>query len=996
MKHFNSRRTRSRILGLVTLSASALFGMMSCTPDYDLDKRMPEWLGSSIYETLKEGFVNDNKLDPDLYGKRYSFKNFTRLIEDLDQVKILAKTGSKTLFVADDEAFDSFFAKGVFKTAAGNPVNCYDSLTVAQKNMILKGSMLNNVYQVAMLSSSEGPTLGDCMRRISSVSIYDTIPYVTYDKMPDSKFWKYYKDNKKNIVMMQDGSEKPMVFFVNKFLQMKKIEDTDYDFLFRQGPDYGGSKPARKQGEASVNGVKIEFQNKKCFNGFLHVMSDVIYSLPSMAEYLEEAENTQIYSSILNRFCAPYRGPELNEFQINVDRLVREGVISLKYTPGTDSIYQKRYFAERTYNVRTGAETKNNRDPNNHVIPERELLRYDPGWNSYFSPVTSTATNVAIQQNMGVMIVPTDEAMVDWWKRQPMRQKYGHVADEYLTLEHKDSVISDIMGVDAFVIVKLLRNGQLSSLVGSVPSKFADVLDDANDPMGIKTDDVVDVKMCCNGAIYLTQKVFGPVAYRSVSYPTLVDESLEIINWAIEKYKFGDYLNSMVATYSFFAPMVSKSEDPMLNGKLFFVDPKSFYDKTEGKNATEAMVFNFSKEEDVVYGYLYKYDPVNDSIYGDIIRTYTSSSSDGVIDNRLNELLDYHIIIGNVEDGHSYYQTKGRGTIKFDFDVTDSLSSNPDNYIYKSKVYGGYQLEADLCDTIVKKPVASIIKRYDLSKEGNGRTYAISRPLIPSRNSVFDVLSDSVNYPEFKEFFKLLRGSGLLIGETTGKSPRPIGSQFNISTMSTYHYTVYVPTNASIKALVDTTGGKIPPIYTPQMIDDIIDAYEDLDDEDEQEAMRLKIWEKHKVLAGIPTDSVMPSGYLPKNQFKDFMYTRLKDFVKYHIQDNSIYLGAQFNADLDDVKGGAAQYETAYLNEYQQFVKLSVKPSTAGDALSVTDMAKNVRSVTKNIGETGRPLYNIMCREYEYDSSDTKIETSSYVVIHQIDKPLCNGVVDFH
>lgn len=993
MKHFNFRRTRSRILGLVTLSASALFGVMSCTPDYDLDKKMPEWLGSSIYETLKAGFEGE----VDGVTKNYKFQYFAKLIEDLDQVKILAKTGSKTLFVADDEAFERFFANGVFKTSYGNPVSCYDSLTYAQKTMILKGSMLNNVYQVAMLSSSEGPTLGDCMRRISSVSIYDTITYLTYDKMPNTKYWKYYKENKKNMVIMQDGSARPMVFFVNKFLQMKKIEDDDYDFLFRQG-QYG-SKTARKQGDASVNGVKIEFQNKKCFNGFLHVMSDVIYSLPSMAEYLAEAENTRIFSSILDRFCAPYRDDV--EYTTQVDRLVRDGVISLPYTPGTDSVFQKRYFAERTYRRGQttdgiGSSGANRTDPNHRTIKDRELLRFDPGWNAYFAPVTSTAANVAVQQNMSVMLVPTDEALMDWWRRQPLREKYGHISDAYLN--NKDSVISDIAGVDAYIIVKLLRNGQLASLVGSVPSKFADVLDDANDPMGIKTEDVDDVKMCCNGAVYLTNKVFGPVAYRSVSYPTLVNESLEIINWAIETYKFGDYLNSMVATYSFFAPMVSKSEDPTLEGKLFFVDPKSFYDKAEGKNAMEAIVFSYESDIDHVYAYVYNYDPVNDSIYGSSKNVYVSGSSDKVVENRLNELLDYHIIIGDVEDGHSFYQTKGRGTIRFDFDPNDTISTNPDDYVYRSKVYGGYQLEADLCDTIVKKPTVSIVKRYDLSKEGNGRTYAISRPLIPSRNSVYDVISDSINYPEFKEFYKLVKAApGILISQTTGKKPRQIGSMYNLSTMSTYHYTIYVPDSASLAAVMDTTGGKIPVIYSPAAIDKMIDEYDDLDEDDPNRNVLLqKMWVKHRTMAEIRPDSVMPAAYT-KKIFSDYMYNRLKDFVKYHFQDNSIYMGAKFSADLDDTGAGAANYETAYMNSYQQFVKVKVTPSANADKLTVTDQAGNNRVVSSSsVSSSGRPLYNIMCREYEYDDDNINIETSSYAVIHLIDKPLCNGVAVFH
>ena len=166
MKKSNSLSNRSGLVGIAFFALATIFGVTSCRPDYDLDKRFPEWLGTSIFETLQEGFKDT------ITGKEYKFETYVKLIQDLDQEKILAKTGSKTLFVADDEAFARFFGPNCpFKKADGTPCQSYNDLSVAQKTMILKGSMLNNVYQVAMLSSSEGPKLGDCMRRLSSSSI---------------------------------------------------------------------------------------------------------------------------------------------------------------------------------------------------------------------------------------------------------------------------------------------------------------------------------------------------------------------------------------------------------------------------------------------------------------------------------------------------------------------------------------------------------------------------------------------------------------------------------------------------------------------------------------------------------------------------------------------------------------------------------------------------------------------------------------------------------
>ena len=72
-------------LGVV---AAGCITLTSCQDDYDLDKKEPGWLGSSIY-----GYLEDAG----------NFKNLTRLIDDLDYKEVLNQTGSKTLFAASDE-----------------------------------------------------------------------------------------------------------------------------------------------------------------------------------------------------------------------------------------------------------------------------------------------------------------------------------------------------------------------------------------------------------------------------------------------------------------------------------------------------------------------------------------------------------------------------------------------------------------------------------------------------------------------------------------------------------------------------------------------------------------------------------------------------------------------------------------------------------------------------------------------------------------------------
>ena len=64
-------------------------GLMSSCSEYDLDERTPEGWGSSIYNWLTS---------------QGNFTNSVRMIDDLDYREVLSKTGSNTLFVANDEA----------------------------------------------------------------------------------------------------------------------------------------------------------------------------------------------------------------------------------------------------------------------------------------------------------------------------------------------------------------------------------------------------------------------------------------------------------------------------------------------------------------------------------------------------------------------------------------------------------------------------------------------------------------------------------------------------------------------------------------------------------------------------------------------------------------------------------------------------------------------------------------------------------------------------
>ena len=1056
MKKSKSLTNHSGFKGLVIMAVLAVIGVSSCEPDYILDKQFPSWLGTSIYETLSKGFDGED-------GQHYTFKYYVRLIDSLNQKEVLAKTGSKTLFVADDAAFERFFGPNCPFKNGGKPVESFDELTKAQMTMILNGSMLNNVYQVAALSTSGGgensdPTKGEVMRRLSASSIYDTIPVLLPSQMPKpakdgNDFWKFHRTKGTGIPILQDGTIRPIVFFVPKFLTAKKMEPADYDFLFNQGIyDKSGKKPGRNETDASVNGVRIKMQNKKCFNGFIHVMEDVIYLLPNMAEYLEASDNATIYSRIIDRFAAPvYKESTSTTIKnlIGQGELKDKGLINAM-NAYNDSVYIKRYFSVSNQDY-------SSREVPYDVIPNsggklfglpHELLKFDPGWNGFFTPSASSdeSSTALMQRNMAVMLVPTDATMMNWWLKgagSTIRERYGIA--KYKNRGADDAweaweVAEDMDSVDIKVIVKLLNNNMLSSLVGSVPSKFSSVLNDANDPMfedpAAAVASVDSVVMCCNGAIYFTHAVYAPTAYRSVSYPALVNERLEIINTAIENKSmaFSAYLNSMsVPCYSFFVPVV-RSEAGILNNKLLWVDPVSFPLAQLGNNM-QAVVFSFDKEAKTIKAQWYNYNYATGTISGNALKTLTykapkttneeMDADSKIIMNRLTDLLNYHIIIGDIEAANSqtdlydyrYFPTKGRGTVRF------KTVADPEHDYANMEVDGGWQIETG--------EKVNIIQRFDFARgtstNGNGRTYLIDRPLQTSLLSVYDILSNKAEYPEFSLFFDLMmdaQGRTVDIKDpknaskilykadnkpmfATNSNSHAIGAERCVSTLNSYHYTLYVPSNDSIQDLIDKGY-----LYTEASLKKIQADLDSIKLEIEtfyganQGDLAAKDFKDtlivfHKKLRGVAATapSTHADSVFDYVMFVEAMRERLKNFVKYHIQDNAVYANAEFKVGkLDNGQDAPdASYETAFMDRDGQFTKLTV---AGGRNVTVTDGMGNTRHVVKAYSggdPANAPLWNIMCREYEYDKatiastsavSGASIETSSYVVIHQIDGPL--------
>ena len=292
-------------------------------------------------------------------------------------------------------------------------------------------------------------------------------------------------------------------------------------------------------------------------------------------------------------------------------------------------------------------------------------------------------------------------------------------------------------------------------------------------------------------------------------------------------------------------------------------------------------------------------------------------------------------MIGKVWEGKStYFRTKNGTGIR----VTNPSDEN------NMTVEGSYQMYEG-------SPI-KITRVYDQRKDvvgGNGKSYVLEgQPIMGTRLTVKDQLSAHPKY--FGKFLELMEGSGLFesihnLGTGKEDDNKACGGT-NISLFNTYHYTIYVPSNEAIEQL--------------------------------QNQGKLSSWEQ------------VEADYEAGNTAKAIADSlNIVNFLKYHIQDNALYIGAQAES---------GDFETSLINnQTKRFYML--KSALKEDAIEVVDATGATHRVNKNTyiddyGKT-RELYNIQAREYLYDSKDattaTNLYTTSSAVIHLIDSPLAYG-----
>ena len=1022
-------RQSSRMIGL--MAACGL--MYACSDEFLLDDEKPSWLNESIYESLEKSgnFTTYLRL---LADKDVNPENATPLSEELK------RTGSKTVFVANDAAWDAFFKKNATlpKENPWHTATSYENLTLAQKKLMIHTSMLNNAIVMENLASSEAsgdnsPTRGEYMRRFTDVAKTDTITYVAPEDLPitynpvDKDYWEKFRASNKGIYLVTDSSLTMMLHFTREHMARNNINDNDFlKFMGR----------SRIASDVHIYDAHLDSMDIVCQNGYINMTEKPLCPLASMADVIRTNGHTKIFSHMLDRYCAPF-----------LNRRITEDY-KILHPDFKDSIYTKRYFSDlsaggKKLNSEPGTDPgeegtykpyypwKYKKDTTNPFPEELEdyagtdapSLKFDPAWNEFYSEKADDR-----ETDMAAMFVPNDSALWDYFKSAAGNQlihtyyvregsSYREIYDYTFPTTYEE-LYKQIDCIPLDVLQNLINLIMQRSFVGSVPSKMTKLKDDAQEPLFYPSD-IDQIETCflaSNGAVYVMKKVYGPADYTSVTAPAYISSTNKIMKWAIYdkdnmQLNYYAYLKAMQSTFTFFMP----SDSAMAY----------YYDPTSMKSSTPRVISMKSKKVNAgqvaVSAECLKYmDPYlinsGEGGIGSIGKKYGSSAGkiedETEITNRLKDILESHTIVHdgtNPIDGEDeYFLSKNGNAIK--------VVRNENNEIIAVK--GGFQLENER-QGYYGNENSKGVTRCDVKVGGayphlaNGGTYVLQAPLVPTYRSVWSILTNDLrediryNRQGFSEeaweknpysafydlcsadaYEDLIDGCGLLNvngSKTTASEKTAAKKKFRVFTGSEkgLDYNVQFFNNYRYTIFVPTNEA------IEEAIENGLPTWEDIEEDYNAHCM-------HKIDP--------ETGNWEKDDNGEYVYTKqletyedsiriaakityLTNFIRYHFADNSVFVD---NSELSDANG--EMVTSSYDNETGLFCKIHVDRVKQGGKtiLRVCDDATFKKNHNDKMPTVNEP--NVLARDISCNNSPrggsiakVKLEASSAAVIHQID-----------
>ena len=938
--------------------------LMSCKKEYLVPEgELPSWLGESIYKELQQS--------SQLEG---TFNTYCKLIDDLGYTEVLSKTGSKTIFPANDEAFERFFAGGNNKFG----VSSYEQLTHSQKAELLFSTMIDNAILVGTLSNKQNTAgnmlQGQLVKHATNMRLtYAVAPWSVQNMPANNKYFSRFQTGGNNsILAVFDNTVAPMVHFTGEYMLNNNmtIAGDENDFKILTGHDY-------VDGDAYIFNHQVVRGDVVCQNGYIHQLDEVLVNPGNMAEILRSGSDTRYISRMLDYYCFPEADMTLTE----------------QYNETSGSSSQDTVFAIR-YLSKNSQRSKLSQPSRGVTVADNRLLDFDPGWN-YYNPTLKGGSSDD-DAEIAAFLAPDDKAVENYFLKEGA-YILKNLGDPSLsiTAENLNAHLDAIFNNDPSIFASILNNVMKPYLTKTVPSTFSTVQNDAFEFLDVTKNDIYkksdgnyDVTIANNGVIYKMNKLFGPKLYNSVLGPASVYKDMRTMGEMLNDHqttagtasKLGAdmyyYLLSMKARYGLFVPTDNETQ-------FIVIDPTSVKDE----DGLKGLRFRFDPTADgsfhvMVKKYIYQNGPYNQlSSYVEAAGAQDINIESGIFNSQIKDLLDYCTIViadstetgkGNAQYGlygNKYYKTKHGGVV--------AVNGN--------KVAGGLQMATP-------SQWSTITETFDANsadaKIENGTVYRLDYPLQPTITSVMQTLSRSEFYdenadydasaPDYDHFLNfclqfnnedLYTFAGILTGGETEaqkntklKAYRVIDNNDNWGMLSSYNYTIYAPTFTAMKTAQQTMG-----LPTWKEVLAIVNN-----------------WESVKDQYGFASESDA-AAYVKKQLDK------MSKFVRYHTQNSSLFADKYFKN--YDPNTGLTTPEPAFSTFCSNSIGIAQTLTVTGGGNKLTVKDASNTSVTINASSGNA---NLIARDITTsEKSDAKygnyksIETSAFVTIHGIDTPLC-------
>ena len=946
------------------LYASLLcLGLGSCTKDYVVPEgELPSWLGESIYKELQQ--------PKELEG---TFKTYCQLIEDLGYSEVLSKTGSKTIFPANDEAFARFFAGGNNKFGASS----YEELTHSQKAELLFSTMLDNAILVGTLSNKQNAAgnmlQGQLVKHGTNMRLsYAVTPFYAKDMPANNKYFSRFQTGERNSMLaVFDNTVAPMVHFTGEYMLNNNmtITGSESDFKVLTGHEYS-------DGDAYIFDRKVIKGDVVCQNGYIHQLDEVLVNPGNMAEILRSGDDTRYISRMLDYYSFP-----------DADMTLTEQYNDSSSTGTQDTIFAIRYLSKNSQRAKLAQPVRG------VTVADNQLLDFDPGWN-YYNPTLKGGSSDD-DAEIAAFLAPDDKAVEDYFlKEAAYILKNLGVPSLAITSDNLNAHLDAVYNNDPSIFASILNNVMKPYLTKTVPSTFSTVQNDAfefldvtKNDINLKSDGNYDVTIANNGVIYKMSKLFGPKLYNSVLGPASVYKDMRTMGEMLNDHqttagtasKLGAdmyyYLLSMKARYGLFVPTDNETQ-------FIVIDPTSVKDD----DGLKGLRFRFEPTADgsfhvLVKKYIYQSGPYNQlSSYVESAGAKDINIESGIFNSQIKDLLDYCTVVlaDSTETGKSnpqyglygnkYYKTKHGGAI----------------VVNGSKVAGGLQVSDP-------SQWSTITETFDANsadaKIENGTVYRLDYPIQPTLTSVMQTLSRSEFYdenadydvaaPEYDHFLNfclqfnnedIYSFAGILTGEAKEnvaaklKAYRIIDDNDNWGMLSAYNYTIYAPTYEAMVKAQQTMG-------LPKW-KDVLAIVEN--------------WESVKDQYGF-TSKADASAYVKEQLDK------MTRFVRYHTQNSSLFADTYFKN--YDPETGLTTPEPSFSTFCSNNLGIAQTLTVTGgnNKLTVKDAAGTLVTVNASSSNANLIARDITTSE-KNDGTYGKykiIETSAFVTVHGIDTPLC-------